>query len=65
MKAWEQSLNYSAFFNKYGWIEVKMLINMKMKLLWLGIAASSLFSMERAMEEKLDKVLSINIKPLF
>lgn len=42
-----------------------MLINMKMKLLWLGIAASFLFSMERAMEEKLDKVLSINIKPLF
>lgn len=46
-------------------LKLKMLINMKMKLLWIETAASSVFSMEPAMEEKLGKMPSVNIKPLF
>lgn len=45
-----QSLNHSALFPKYHQVGVKMLINMKMKLLWIEAAASSLFSMEPAVE---------------
>ena len=37
----------------------KMLINMKMQLLWIEAAASSVCSLEPAMEEKSDKMLSI------
>lgn len=37
----------------------KMLINMKMQFLWIEVAASSVCSVEPAMEEKSDKMLSI------
>ena len=36
-----------------------MLINMKMQFLWIEVAASSVRSVEPAMEEKSDKMLSI------
>lgn len=56
------SLNHSILFNTL-LIGVKMFVNVKIKLLWIETAAFFVFSVETAVEEKLDKMLSI--KPLF